>query len=642
MSSAENALLEVRKLAQNFLVRHETEAQQQSMKFIRKLDTTKTEMKRRRLGDPKRHDEMENNRTVSSTIDINEISELRRNLDLSVSEIRFLNERFETMDKQYKIRITTKDDEIQILHSKLKNALLNPSSYHGNSSTFSKLDQDPRMERLIKENEKLKDDIMNLQETSSNALKALQNTFTEQIESLQHQNKTFEKENKSLIQNIKQQNMNEKNVMRSHSSSASSNLYQQKQPLLSINQDEIKYLQSKLDNVLIELDIANKKCFEMEELRDQVKAWDVIFAKESDILPQKSSGETVTALKAFDALMQARAEQIKLQKSYSISESRGISLDQEVQTKTKELNELKSKFQQGKILYDEMVKELSTLKILYENNQNILIRKEELISTFEINEGPKVGQRNNEQFISQISELNDEIKIKNDTILSLTKQINEYQMLFKQKKVDETQNNIENNIKKEIHTCMNCSKLESEVSDLKQHCYELEQQLEQQSKEQQQQTMGNSSRNGSSGGYKVVHMIKNPSVDAALERREKERHRLEELEIENETLRKQLSLNNSTNKPSSSSSNGPDQKLVNERLKELFRKNVEQFKHAVQSLFGYELIFSPGAHAFHLKVRSIYAEREEDFLQFEWKETPSETSDGQVDMSAPLQLLSTP
>jgi hypothetical protein len=48
------------------------------------------------------------------------------------------------------------------------------------------------------------------------------------------------------------------------------------------------------------------------------------------------------------------------------------------------------------------------------------------------------------------------------------------------------------------------------------------------------------------------------------------------------------------------------------------------------------MIFSPGKGAYQMKVRSVYAEREEDFFVFEWKE-----EDGQVDVSAPLQLLTT-
>lgn len=59
----------------------------------------------------------------------------------------------------------------------------------------------------------------------------------------------------------------------------------------------------------------------------------------------------------------------------------------------------------------------------------------------------------------------------------------------------------------------------------------------------------------------------------------------------------------------------------------------------MQSLFGYELIFAPGTSTYQVKVRSIYAEREEDYMQFAWVDTGE---DGKVDMSAPLQLMATP
>lgn len=76
-----------------------------------------------------------------------------------------------------------------------------------------------------------------------------------------------------------------------------------------------------------------------------------------------------------------------------------------------------------------------------------------------------------------------------------------------------------------------------------------------------------------------------------------------------------------------------------------------QFKHAVQALFGFELIFTPGTGAYTVKVRSVYAEREADFLQFEWATAaaPGESAaaaggsgGGQVDLGAPLQLMATP
>jgi hypothetical protein len=71
--------------------------------------------------------------------------------------------------------------------------------------------------------------------------------------------------------------------------------------------------------------------------------------------------------------------------------------------------------------------------------------------------------------------------------------------------------------------------------------------------------------------------------------------------------------------------------------------HLSQFKHAVQALFGYELIFTPGTSSYTVKVRSIYAEREADFLQFEWATGDEAGGEGgKVDLNSPLQLMGTP
>ena len=79
--------------------------------------------------------------------------------------------------------------------------------------------------------------------------------------------------------------------------------------------------------------------------------------------------------------------------------------------------------------------------------------------------------------------------------------------------------------------------------------------------------------------------------------------------------------------------------VVNQRMKEMFKRNVDQFKHAVQSLFGYELFFAPGVkNDYRVRLRSTYAEREEDVLEFAWIDTKS---DGKIDVASQLQLMST-
>jgi hypothetical protein len=93
-----------------------------------------------------------------------------------------------------------------------------------------------------------------------------------------------------------------------------------------------------------------------------------------------------------------------------------------------------------------------------------------------------------------------------------------------------------------------------------------------------------SARSEGAASYKVLHMIKNPSVDAARERRQKEKERLEQLEIENEELKKRVGRGGGGG---GGGENAPvaEQNLVNERLKELFRKNVEQLKKGQRFVF---------------------------------------------------------
>ena len=78
---------------------------------------------------------------------------------------------------------------------------------------------------------------------------------------------------------------------------------------------------------------------------------------------------------------------------------------------------------------------------------------------------------------------------------------------------------------------------------------------------------------------------------------------------------------------------------MNQRMKEMFKKNVDQFKQVVQSLFGYEVSFRPGVKSdYRVRLRSTYAGREDDVLEFAWADTKN---DGKIDVASPLQLMST-
>ena len=72
---------------------------------------------------------------------------------------------------------------------------------------------------------------------------------------------------------------------------------------------------------------------------------------------------------------------------------------------------------------------------------------------------------------------------------------------------------------------------------------------------------------------------------------------------------------------------GADASLVNQRLKEMFKKNIYQLREAVYRLLGYKVDMYPGPKSsFQVKLRCMYAESEDDYLLFQMSQT------GQLDL----------
>lgn len=212
-----------------------------------------------------------------------------------------------------------------------------------------------------------------------------------------------------------------------------------------------------------------------------------------------------------------------------------------------QLSEVVPAYHQNMQTLHRMKKDLSAYKMLAEKGKEALERRDALLKSYEVNE-KKAGQRGEEQMVEKLQLLTDELRAKDETLKALELQLKERGATGSEER---------------------CQELSRQVSQLDQANTLLKRQLERVESEL-------SSAGGK--GYKVIQMIKNPSSDAALERRQKEKARVEQLEIENAELRQRVGSGGGASE-SGGQAQAPPPNLVNERLKELFKKNVQQFKH---------------------------------------------------------------
>lgn len=226
-------------------------------------------------------------------------------------------------------------------------------------------------------------------------------------------------------------------------------------------------------------------------------------------------------------------------------------LECKVDEQAQQLSEVIPAYHQNMQTLVKMKKEKSAFQMLAEQGKEAVIRRDALLKSYEANE-KKAGQRGEAQIAEKEQLLMAELKAKDDTVKSLLLRLNER----------DTSTEVQDR----------CEALQVEVSTLSQTNTVMKRQMERM--ESDLTTTAAAAAASGSSGYKVVHMVKNPSVDAARERRQKEKERLEQLEVENEDLRKRSGGGGEAGL-------GPTQVLVNNRLKELFRKNVEQFKYGV-------------------------------------------------------------
>jgi Mitotic checkpoint protein len=88
---------------------------------------------------------------------------------------------------------------------------------------------------------------------------------------------------------------------------------------------------------------------------------------------------------------------------------------------------------------------------------------------------------------------------------------------------------------------------------------------------------------------------------------------------------KKSSLSNSASKSSTIS---VDAEKLNKRLKENFKEQIALFREGVYLMTGFKVDMLPGTDRPTFRVRSVYAEREEDHLLLKWPKPPSSSSGG--------------
>lgn len=114
---------------------------------------------------------------------------------------------------------------------------------------------------------------------------------------------------------------------------------------------------------------------------------------------------------------------------------------------------------------------------------------------------------------------------------------------------------------------------------------------------------------------RVLHMGTNPLTMA--------------LKDEISILKKQvevLSNSDSGKKSKSAYSTDVDPNKLHQRLKQSFKEQISRFREGVYLMTGYKVDMIPENDRYKFKVRSVFAERERDYLLFQWPEGKEVTS----------------
>jgi mitotic spindle assembly checkpoint protein MAD1 len=111
-------------------------------------------------------------------------------------------------------------------------------------------------------------------------------------------------------------------------------------------------------------------------------------------------------------------------------------------------------------------------------------------------------------------------------------------------------------------------------------------------------------------GTRVLHLETNPLSEAIRER----------YESEIRLLRRQLEATGQKPAAAGNSAGEVDPSKLHQRLKEQFKEKIGLFREAVYLMTGYkvDMVTTGSEERPRFKVRSVYAERQEDHLMFVW------------------------
>lgn len=132
---------------------------------------------------------------------------------------------------------------------------------------------------------------------------------------------------------------------------------------------------------------------------------------------------------------------------------------------------------------------------------------------------------------------------------------------------------------------------------------------------------------------RALHMDKNPLIDAIRERYQAEIY----------SLRRKLEQMTGQKIPEGvlPSPEGVDPNKLHQRLKESFKEQINMFREGVYLITGYKIDMIHTHNGSSFRVRSVYAEREEDYLEFYWPKGVKEPKALDLGASAFAKVLST-
>ena len=170
--------------------------------------------------------------------------------------------------------------------------------------------------------------------------------------------------------------------------------------------------------------------------------------------------------------------------------------------------------------------------------------------------------------------------------------------------------------------------VQNELSALRKRVQELEKIQIESTKLFETTLKSSSSANTVTKKSRILHFKMNPAAKAIKEKEKQDRAELRALRKEVKALRESWSSKNvttpmpgnfSATAPTPSTAGGGDLQTRYERLKEVFHKRMQRFREAVYLLTGFKVDMENTNESPRLRLRSIFAEREQDFLMFQWK-----------------------